>query len=82
MHSPSDGGVVHYSDIAEITPTAGGLNERRPLEVSVEQLQRTAAGPMDAAAVRLVDSPMTPDEALHLAGLLILAARSAMERAR
>lgn len=85
IHSPSDGGFVHYSDVAEVVPTAGGAGEQRPIEVTVEQLQRTASSGLDPAQIVLnhagfwVD-PMTADEALHLAGLLILAARRAVSQ--
>jgi hypothetical protein len=84
MHSPSDDGFIHYSDVAEVVPTAGGANESRPIEVSVEQLQRTIAE-ADPAQIVLQHAgtwldPMNPDEALHLAGLLILAARRAVTR--
>jgi len=84
MHSPSDTGWVHYSDIADVIPTAGSPAERRPYEVSIEQLQPTAAPTLEAAAIRLsgapVGDPMTPAEALQLAGHLVLAALQAVQR--
>jgi hypothetical protein len=84
VESPSDNGTVHYSDVAEVVPTAGGAFERRPIQIHIEQLHHET-GAMDPAQIVLnhadvwVD-PMTADEALHLAGLLILAARRAMSR--
>jgi len=84
VHSPSDTGWVHYSDIADVVPTAGGPMESRPYEVSIEQLQPTAVPALDAAAIRLsgapVGDPMTPAEALQLAGHLVLAAMQAVTR--
>lgn len=78
---PGDGAVFHNSDIAEVIPTAGAPTERRPYEVSVEQYVRPD-GRSDAPTVILDGgrNPMTADEALHLAGLLILAARRAGSR--
>lgn len=78
IHSPSDEGFVHYSDIAEVRQAGS-----RPVEVSVNCLQPDAGGPLDEPFVLLcgpTESELTPDEALHLAGLLILAARRAVSK--
>jgi hypothetical protein len=72
-HVPTDGASpVHISTDLAYTVTSPCGRESTELYVSVEQ------GPGQPAGVRLQgagDAPMTADEALHLAGLLILAAR-------
>lgn len=80
VHSPSDNGFVHYGDVAEVTPTGCGVTGNDPIQVTEVCLQREATGPLDAPFILLAgatDTELTADEALHLAGLLILAARRA-----
>jgi hypothetical protein len=79
--SPSDDGtVLHMSERSSVAATAGGPGEFRQVRVEVEQFERPG-GRVEAATVRLDDNTLlTPDEALHVAGLLILAARRAVTR--
>jgi len=60
---------LHLSEDATMT----ALADQVELTVSIEQLRGVASVRLQNAG----DVPMTPDEALHLAGLLILAARRA-----
>lgn len=68
-----DGEPTHLSDDATVTATAGGPAERREVLVSTERWDASSAVRLQNAG----DAAMTADEALHLAGLLILAARRA-----
>jgi hypothetical protein len=71
-----DGAVLHMSDYRSVTGTAGGPNERTTVHVTVEQLQRPGKPP-EPVIVRVDDNPMTPGQALGLAGILEQAARQA-----
>lgn len=70
-HIPGDQ-ILHVGDEATLDLTGHG--EHHTLHLVVEQ------GGQEQPAIRMDDDPMTPDEALHLAGLLILAARRAVSR--
>lgn len=75
--SPDDGEGTfsHFSDLAFVHPTAGGEAERDPIEVSVDQDAATEDGTLGAARVVVSNlGPLTPGEALELAGLLVAAA--------
>jgi hypothetical protein len=73
-----DGEPTHLSNDATMRATAGGPAEHSEVSVSVERAGAASAVRIQNAG----DTPMTADEALHLAGLLILAARRATEPTR
>lgn len=78
LYSPSDDGLIHYSNDLACPATAGGPAEQHGYYVSVEQCEYPGRPATASVRVDGSNEPMTPHETLALAATLEYAARCAL----